>query len=184
MNRQSGPSIILSFLTVCFFAIILFPGNSRRAPTFLANPLLGTDRSGRPSAEVSPTKNSTTETHVKPSLNSRTITRRSLTDSRSDETANNAKRSGFVVETNSNLISPIATKTIQPKSVSPTNPIETPPSMSRGGSATSQNLSSSSLLKTNVHAPRVASKESTRSYPYTWSMVPRERRAENSDRPR
>ncbi len=42
MNRKAGPSIIVSFLIVCVFAVVLFPGNSRRSSTSMPrNPVAG-----------------------------------------------------------------------------------------------------------------------------------------------
>src|SRR5271156_5318652 len=55
MNRQAGPSIIVSVLIVCFFAVVLFPGDSRRSTASTpSDPISGPIVYGQPTAKPAP----------------------------------------------------------------------------------------------------------------------------------
>ncbi len=71
MNRQAGPSIVLSFLIVCFFAVVLFPGDPKRSRASTPrDPIAGPIVFGQPTAKPVPEMGPRSEPIVRSSADS------------------------------------------------------------------------------------------------------------------
>jgi hypothetical protein len=171
MNRQAGPSIILSFLIVCFFAVVLFPGASRRptAPT-PSDPRSVPIVSDQPTAKPAPPIGPASEKIVGPSTGPTVHPGESAKPVPSDSPGQVVSK-GTVATTKPAPPAQGPIDSTGRKTAVPASPIGSVPVMGRTESRSARQVSTARRVEPVGPAVRVASKEPIRPDPHTWSLV-------------
>jgi hypothetical protein len=173
MNRQAGPSIVLSVLIVCFFAVVLFPGDTTRSTAAAPRtPIAGPIVVGQPTTKPAPPTDPP----------SRRIAR-TLPDSVAQTAA--ATQPAPIGPTGK-VTPPIVVGAAESTRPSRAPVDSTPrrravPAMERTDSRAPRQESTARIVDPAGKAVRVASKGSIHPDPHTWSVVPPDGPAEKSN---
>jgi hypothetical protein len=179
MNRQAGPSIILSFLIVCFFAVVLFPGHSRRttAPSprdpLSERPIVSDQPTAKPAPPIGPELEKIVGSSTGPTV----LPGESAQPVPSDSPGKDMSK-GTVATTKPAPPAQGPINSTGRKATVPASPTGSVPVMGRTESKSARQISMTHRVEPVGPAVRVASKEPIRPDPHTWSLVHPEKSAD------
>ncbi len=171
MNRQAGPSIVLSFLIVAFFAVVLFPRDSARTTASTPrNPIAGPILAGRPGSK--PAEPNTPRPEPIARYSADTVDNPPSSPKTAANSSNEKVASTNIAGTIKNP-PPNATPADSSRRIAaiPERPVAKAPAMGRTESRSPRPVSAARRVDPSRPAVKVASKESIRPDPQTWSLV-------------
>lgn len=178
MNRQAGPSIVFSVLIVCFFAVVLFPGDqSRSTAPAPRGPIAGPIISRQPTTKPIPSTVPQSEQIVKSSPDSVAHPAAVARPVASGSAGKDASED-VVATTKATQPAQIPVDSARPSQGVPTNPVGTAPSMGRTESRSARQTAKERLVDPAGQAIRITSKESIRPDAHSWSLIHPEGSAE------
>jgi hypothetical protein len=180
MNRQAGPSIVLSVLIVGFFAVVLFPGDTTR-PTASTprNPIAGPIVSGQPTAKPAPPTARRSEQRVESSPDSLARSTAAAQPVAGGSRGRVLSEDIAVTAKSTQATRAAVDSTRRTQSVSE-RPVGTSPPMGRTEPQSTQQTATTRPVQPAGQTIRRTSKESIRPDPHTWSLIHPEVSAERS----